>query len=158
MYFIYDSFFTDFCNIIITLNVQSLTIIGYKNIINIGYSARFLSELYMNLHLTGYIFVFLILIIIKTPSFLLLKLIFAFLSTGGHDPPNGVIERRYGYIPNPRWRKFYPTSSNRNFEPKGIRGSNYQVPWVTFRGDRKETGHSYQEKDFPELASVSSDQ
>ncbi|XP_012939985.1 uncharacterized protein LOC101855115 [Aplysia californica] len=90
------------------------------------------------------------------------------LFKGGQDPPCAIIERRYGYVPNPRWPKPFSGHSSRHFEPKGVKGKADKVPGVVFRksssysSSRDHSGYrrreqSYQENDFPELGSLDSD-
>ena len=86
-----------------------------------------------------------------------------YYTSGGQDVNNGVIERRYGYTPNPRWPKNNTrSSSDRFYEPKGVQHrSEDQVPGVTFRNDCKsKVGNhslSFKENEFPELGSINSD-
>lgn len=78
---------------------------------------------------------------------------------GKQQPSSGVIERRYGYIPNPRWPK--PFSYTRSYEPVGVGDEDREgIPGVVFRtkqnrklegNERKNYEHSYHESDFPML-------
>ncbi|KAH9519627.1 hypothetical protein Btru_003186 [Bulinus truncatus] len=78
------------------------------------------------------------------------------LTRAKQDPPNGFIERRYGYIPNPRWPK-PPFMFNKQFEPKGVGANDAScLQGISFRNKSKESlrnsvSHSYVESDFPEL-------
>ncbi|CAG5124876.1 unnamed protein product, partial [Candidula unifasciata] len=81
------------------------------------------------------------------------------LFKGKQQPSSGVIERRYGYIPNPRWPKSF-SYARASYEPVGVgdkdRGS---IPGVVFREKQRSKSrvgdsfseHSYIERDFPML-------
>ena len=75
--------------------------------------------------------------------------------TGRQEPPNGVIERRYGYIPNPRWGKSASHSHGRQFVPQGVGdGDRSGVPGVTFRDSQADPAineESLKECEFPQL-------
>ncbi|GFO35447.1 hypothetical protein PoB_006195200 [Plakobranchus ocellatus] len=77
------------------------------------------------------------------------------LFRGRQEPPNGVIERRYGYIPNPRWGKPAPSGYGRQFVPKGVGdGDRSGIPGVVFREGQPEVtaeDGSFQDQDFPQL-------
>ncbi|RUS79027.1 hypothetical protein EGW08_013210 [Elysia chlorotica] len=76
------------------------------------------------------------------------------LFRGKQEPPNGVIERRYGYIPNPRWGKLTSRSNGRQFVPQGVEdGDSSGVPGVVFRDAQPDptTGGQTQELEFPQL-------
>ncbi|KAK0054923.1 codanin-1 [Biomphalaria pfeifferi] len=83
------------------------------------------------------------------------------LTRAKQEPPNGIIERRYGYIPNPRWPK--PANAyTKPYEPKGVGANDASgVQGVLFRTQqtlkpkrpsRSTSNHSYIESDFPELS------
>ncbi|XP_059162198.1 uncharacterized protein LOC131945185 [Physella acuta] len=84
------------------------------------------------------------------------------LFRGRQEPPNGLIERRYGYIPNPRWPKA-PNSYSKPYEPKGVDSMDSErIPGVVFRDKQKskfnesDINHSYHEHDFPQLNIIKS--
>ncbi|GFS12010.1 codanin-1 [Elysia marginata] len=83
------------------------------------------------------------------------------LFRGRQEPPNGVIERRYGYIPNPRWGKSVSNSHGRQFVPQGIGEDDRNgVPGVIFRdgqSDSAPTEQSSKEVEFPQLGASITD-
>lgn len=78
---------------------------------------------------------------------------------GKQQPSSGVIERRYGYIPNPRWPKSF-SSYYKPYDPVGVGNTDRSsIPGVVFREKQKSKldvcdiscEHSYIESDFPML-------